>query len=186
VGPAGPAGAAGATGSQGPAGPKGDTGAAGPAGPGLDQDWAVIKAISWTHNDTVNPAQAFARLAALKCNLTKSIHPDLVTAQPQICQVWFEPAVAVTTAGAVAPAILTFEGKLQFTPQTLTWAISIDQGSVTKMIAAGGRVLVRIHCGTIFDTNKRTFSAGLDLILGATSLRLPGGVFESWFFVKAG
>jgi hypothetical protein len=56
----------------------------------------------------------------------------------------------------------------------------------TSSFMAGGRVLVRIHAGTLYDAQKKAFSATLDQILGKTSLRLPGGVFESWLFVSAG
>ncbi|HZF12170.1 MAG TPA: hypothetical protein VFE33_25570 [Thermoanaerobaculia bacterium] len=33
---------------------------------------------------------------------------------------------------------------------------------------------------------QRAFSAATDALFAATSLRLPGGVLESWFFVKGG
>jgi hypothetical protein len=102
-------------------------------------------------------------------------------------QVWFEPLSATTPAGArTAASILTFEGKLQLTPQTMNWTLGLDPPTLRGALGAGGRVLVRIHCGNLFDAQKRVFSSSLDQILGTTSLRLPGGVFESWFFVAPG
>jgi hypothetical protein len=131
--------------------------------------------------------QALTLLAALKGNLTKSLHPDLVRTPPQLMQVWFEPPSQQSVAGARAAAsILTLEGKLQLTPQTLMWTLGLDAAAVRVALGAGGRVLVRIHCGNLWDAQKRVFTSSLDQILGTTSLRIPGGVLESWFFVAPG
>jgi hypothetical protein len=86
----------------------------------------------------------------------------------------------------MASPILTFDGKIQLTPQTLSWTTSLDPAALRQTMGAGGRVLIRIHAGTLYDAQKKAFSATLDQILGTTSLRLPGGVFESWFFVSPG
>jgi hypothetical protein len=44
---------------------------------------------------------------------------------------------------------------------------------------------VRIHCGHIFDKQKKPVSAALDAVTGVTNpVPTPGGIFESWFFVS--
>ena len=73
---------------------------------------------------------------------------------------------------------------IEITPQTITWTCAHPTGVLAQVLSQGGRVLVRIHCGHLFDAKRRAFSAALDAILTLDSLRLPGGVFESWFFVK--
>jgi hypothetical protein len=112
-----------------------------------------------------------------------------VATPPQVVQVWFEPPPeppAPPSNASLPPPILTFDGKIQLTPQTLTWATALTPVALRQTIGRGGRVLIRIHAGTLYDAQKKAFSATLDQILGTTSLRLPGGVFESWFFVSAG
>jgi hypothetical protein len=161
----------------------GAQGVPGPPGPALDQDWAFIAKLSWDHNSTVPFPQALTLLASLKIRLSRSLHNDVVTLQPQLMQVWFEPPPG---GNPIAPgSVLTLSGKLQLTPQMLTWTGAVDQG-FRQALGNGGRVLIRVHCGNLYDVQKKVFSAGLDPILGTTSLRLPGGVFESWFFVAAG
>ena len=186
---AGPQGVAGPQGDPGPAGAAGLQGIPGPPGPGLDQDWALIAKLSWDHNSTVPLPQAITLLASLKCRLSRSLHADVITEQPQLMQVWFEPPPRVSTApnATKQPAVvMTFDGKLQFTAQTLTWTGSLDPTALRTTLGQGGRVLIRIHCANLYDAQKKVFSAGLDQIVGTTALRLPGGVFESWFFVTAG
>jgi hypothetical protein len=157
----------------------------------LDQDWAAITGVSWPHGATIPLPQALTLLTSLKCKLSRSLSPDLVTALPQVVQVWFEPPPQAPVTTAPNPVrmpspILTFDGKIQLTPQTLSWTTSLDPVALRQTMGGGGRVLIRIHAGTLYDAQKKAFSATLDQILGTTSLRLPGGVFESWFFVSAG
>jgi hypothetical protein len=103
--------------------------------------------------------------------------------------VWFErpsQIIAQPSPTSVPSPIVTFDGKIQITPQTLAWTTSLDAAALRQTMGRGGRVLVRIHAGTLYDAQKKAFSASLDQVLGTTSLRLPGGVLESWFFVSAG
>jgi hypothetical protein len=76
------------------------------------------------------------------------------------------------------------DGRAQVTPQTLTWASSHVANVLLEAFREGGRVLVRIHCGLLYDTKRRPFSAALDAVVTLESVRLPGGVMETWFFIK--
>ena len=160
----------------------------GPAGPGLDQDWAVIAKVNWRHDATLAASEAATLLQALKCNLSRSLHPELQSASPDVVQVWFEPLSKGTAAtGQAGPplAILTLNGDVQATPQTLSWVCAHPAGLLSESLARGGRVLIRIHCGYLYDAKRRPFSAALDAILQPLdTLHLPGGVLESWFFIK--
>jgi hypothetical protein len=189
-GPAGPAGAAGDLGAAGAPGAKGnpgDPGPAGPPGPGLDQDWSFVTRVSWKHGTTVDPATAAKLLLALRGDLSSPLLPALLDAQPQLLQVWFEPLQELGPAAPVAPpALKVVNGQLKLAGQTLAWAATLTSDVLTRALIGGGRVLIRIHCGNLIDTRKRVFSAATDALFGADSLRLPGGVLESWFFVKGG
>src|SRR5262249_49429658 len=138
AGPKGDAGLAGPKGDAGPAGPKGDAGPAGPPGTGPDLNLAFISKIAWTHGAPVPAAQAAASAQGLKCTLTRSLHSEIQDAQPQVVQVWFEPA---PTAAGPAPAgptsLLVLDGRVAFTPQTLTWKTSHAADLLTKTFAPG-------------------------------------------------
>jgi hypothetical protein len=142
--------------------------------------------VSWRQGVTVTSQQAVALLQGLKANLSRSVHGEVQESQPQVVQVWFEPAPRSVTGGPApgAPTNLTvLDGRTQFTPQTLTWTTTHAPNTLLELLRPGGRLLIRIHCGFVFDTKRRPFSAALDALLALESLRLPGGVMESWFFV---
>jgi hypothetical protein len=48
-------------------------------------------------------------------------------------------------------------------------------------------MLLRVHCGLLFDTKGRPVSAALDAVTALPN-KAPvyGGIFEMWFFVSAG
>jgi len=80
------------------------------------------------------------------------------------------------------------DGHLTLAAQSLAWVPTLNIDLLTRVLlsAAGGRILIRIHCGNLLDGNRRVFSAATDALFSAISLRLPGGVLESWFFIKGG
>jgi hypothetical protein len=121
--------------------------------------------------------------------LSDGLGAGTLSINPQLVQVWFEPdAVAGTAAGGVSsPAtIFTIHGTTRFAGNTIVWVRGDDDQNVTRIITPGGRVLIRIHCGFLFATDNRNFSAALDCVTNQASTHVPGGVFESWFFVKLG
>lgn len=189
IGPAGPPGAPGPRGETGdpgplgPAGPQGEPGPQGPPGPGLDQDWGFIAKVSWEHGATVSVGQALEILQSLRCRLSRSLHAELQELPPLVIHVWFEPLPTPEGQRALT-TLLVLDGQAQVTPQILAWASRHPAPVLSQALTPGGRILIRIHCGHLFDSKRRPFSASLDAILSLDSLRLPGGVFESWFFVK--
>ncbi len=56
--------------------------------------------------------------------------------------------------------------------------------NLQSVLGLRGRVILRVHVGTLFDEEGISFSASPDALTGQEAkIRLPGGVFESWFFV---
>jgi hypothetical protein len=193
TGPQGPPGATGATGAQGPDGPQGPQGPQGPVGPQgpqgipgeIDEDWGLIRKINWPHDQTMSVSQATLLLqGGLQVTLSRSLDPTLQEKPPNVFEIWFQ---ADPSANPTAPqnpiAIVSFFGSLRVTPQTITWTTLMD-ANVLKATMRPGRLLVRVHCGPLIDSKQRQFSSTLSVILGNTGLILPGGVFESWFFMR--
>ena len=137
---------------------------------------------------TIPAAQAAALLRSLKCTLSRSLHAEVQQAQPQVVQVWFEPSPKPVpgNAGQTGPPanVRALDGRAQVSPQILSWASSHAPNLLLEALREGGRVLIRVHCGLLYDARRRPFSAALDAIVTLESLRLPGGVMETWFFVK--
>ncbi|OGB94488.1 MAG: hypothetical protein A2Z31_08260 [candidate division NC10 bacterium RBG_16_65_8] len=143
--------------------------------------------MNWKHEATLGADQAAALLQAIKCNLSRSLHGEIQQAPPAVVQVWFEPlprATLTSSQVSLPIPIVTLIGKIDVTPQTLNWTCGHPTGVLTEALSPGGRVSIRIHCGYLYDAKRRPFSAAPDAIIALESLRLPGGVFESWFFVK--
>jgi hypothetical protein len=82
--------------------------------------------------------------------------------------------------------IMVVHGGSKISGGVLQWAVADSPEALKRIMLSGGRVLIRIHCGHMFAQDKRPFSAALDAVTGFSTLHVPGGVFESWFFVKAG
>jgi len=142
--------------------------------------------VSWQHGATVDPATAAKLLLALRGTLSGPLLPELLDAQPQLLQVWFEPLQELDQTAPGTPALKVVNGQLKLSSQTFAWAATLAAAVLTRALVAGGRVLIRIHCGNLIDTKKRAFSAATDALFDAESLHLPGGALESWFFVKPG
>jgi hypothetical protein len=148
-----------------------------------------VTKVSWKHGVTVSASQAAQLLAGLRADLSRDLLPDLLTAQPQVLQVWFEPPLPLLPIIPSVPqlaGIFTMDGALRVAAQQLTWTAALTADILTRVFAGGGRLLLRIHCGNLLDGRRRVFSAATDSLFAAETLHLPGGVLESWFFVKAG
>ncbi len=143
-----------------------------------------MRKISWGHDQTISAGQATQLLqGGLQFTLSRSLEPGLQTANPQVMQVWLEPLISPDNQSKTSPQpILTLPGKLRITPQTISW-VTISTPSELKATVQLGRVLIRLHCGALFDANKKQFSASMAPLLGTQGLILPGGVFESWFII---
>jgi hypothetical protein len=197
-GDAGAAGAKGDKGDAGAAGAKGDPGAVGAQGlpgAGLDKDWPFIKGVTWKHGTTTAAADAQNVLVAgLSIAFSQALAGTIIEQQPPVVEVWFESELKallqVTTAAISAPSpgpIFVLHGSSKFVNKTqITWTPSDHVQHLQRTLTLGGKILIRIHCGHLFTDDKRPFSSALDAVTGVPTLHVPGGVFESWFFVKAG
>jgi hypothetical protein len=175
----GDAGQQGPKGDKGDPGPKGDKGDQGPPGSGIDPQQPFIIKVSWREGVTLKVADAKTQVAKLVCGLSAPFHSRLAESLPKVVQVWFEPD------GQRPMGILTLHGILASSPDrlTLTWTLRDPDTSLDELFKPGGRILIRIHCGHLYDEKERVFSAALDTVIGIATPHVPGGVFESWFFV---
>ncbi|MET0399529.1 MAG: hypothetical protein ABW277_22250, partial [Longimicrobiaceae bacterium] len=164
------------------AGPPGPQGPAGPAGTGsaVDTTWPHVTGVSWPHDGKLTAAQAAERLRAITFQLAAPLHPDLVAATPDVVQVWVENS----SAQAILP-VLSLAGTLKLDGQTVSWTTSHAADVLTKTLTVGARVLVRLHCGVLFDAKKRPFSSTAAGLTGIAAPTFPGGVLESWFSIAA-
>ena len=144
--------------------------------------------MSWKHATTLSIADALTALKQPAITLSVPVATVLFTAAPQVVQVWFEPDPAASTAASLAApaAIFTIHGTTSFNAAGMLWTRRDDDQSATRVLAVGGRILIRIHCGHLVSADNRNFSAALDCVTQQASPHVPGGIFESWFFVKVG
>ena len=206
-GVAGPRGLPGPVGSVGPSGEKGDTGAAGPKGDrgeqglqgvrgpqglpgvGFDADVPVIRSISWPHDQIVELDRALDLLVELRLGMSSPASSETDKAQPQVVQVLFEPGVLENEPTAV---IRVLKGRTQIKSMEITWAGPSNRDDLFKMISSGitgnenGRVWVRVSCGGILDEKDRPLSSSPGVLYGREMVGVPGGIFESWFYIGRG
>ena len=186
-GAAGVKGEPGAPGAKGEKGDQGLKGAQGPPGPGLDEGWPFIKEVSWKHGALLSFPDTASALKLLRASLSHAVLPQITDTQPQVVQVWFEVDAQTATGAAPGPMpIMVVHGGSKISAGLLQWFTTDGPESLKRIMLSGGRVLIRIHCGHMFASDKRPFSAALDAVTGIPTLHAPGGVFESWFFVRAG
>src|SRR5262249_20153461 len=155
----------------------------------LDSTWPFISAVSWKHEQTLAASAAIAAVKQLNITLSQKANPPAANVTPpQIVQVWFEPDTVVSPvpASAAPSAIFTIHGTTTIQSNVVRWDRKDDDTNVSRTFANGGRVLIRVHCGHLFAADNRNFSAALDAVTQQPSPHVPGGIFESWFFVKQG
>jgi len=184
TGPTGVQGPPGVQGTQGIQGPQGIPGPQGPPGQGIDEKTGFIININWRHDQTVTSQEGLATLRQLQITFSKQFHPLVRQVRPQTVQVWLEPSGGSVLGGLTNPSqILTAHGQVAYDLQSLTWNLKDAETSVTSIMQNGVRVNIRIHCGLIGDIDGRAFSAAQRLLAQWDTLLVPGGIFESWFFV---
>ena len=197
-GPAGPQGVEGAVGPQGdtgppgppgPAGPPGPIGAQGPEGPAGTVEFNAprIVDVSWPHGRTLDPGTADRVLETLVVTLSRPLHRSLQEPVPLAIQVWLEPdSVDPEFGGALGPAgpwaLYAFRGKIGTQSNQLFWQMDQAQRGVLEINP--GRIMIRVHCGLLFDDQRDVFSGTTELLVQRPVPAIPGGVFESWFFVR--
>jgi hypothetical protein len=191
AGPPGPRGARGAKGDPGPAGSegppgsqgeRGDPGPPGPPGAGLDPDWPFIREVSWTHGGRLSPDEAANTMRELRLLLSHRLLPEMLNRLNGTVEASLETRV---TQGSTVRILTTqLNGKTAADDQALIWSSSDPDDVLLGAMRTGPRVVLRVLCGHLIDEQKRPFSAALDALTGIESPRVPGGLFESWFFVR--
>ncbi len=150
-------------------------------------DFPFVTKVNWPHGQTLQVTQATALLANLRFELSIDLAADVIERQPAVVQVWFESNnTAAGTTGSVPATLAILHGSAKLDPQTIAWRLSDVASSVTKLLAPGGRLLLRLHTGVLLDKDRRAFSAALDALVGDKQPHLPGGVFEGWVMVQPG
>jgi hypothetical protein len=118
-------------------------------------------------------------------DLTDALHRQVLEFQPQVVQVWFEPAAPATTNAQPQP-IVTINGRASFDNQVIIWRTTDTPALIGRSMINGGRLLIRLHCGHLFDANERVYSSAHDCITRIATPHVPGGTFEGWVFVQRG
>jgi len=181
----------GTNGAKGDPGVKGDKGDRGDQGIGLDRDWPSIKSVSWKQANVQTNQETLGTLSGLRIILTEALLPAVIEQQPQVVEVWFESDLRLVLPNATAPFLVPAPGPMTVIHGTskldsnfISWSVTDNPFHLNRTLNPGGKILIRVHCGHLFAADKRPFSAALDVITGIPTLHAPGGVFESWFFVR--
>jgi hypothetical protein len=182
-GDTGDKGAKGDRGNPGVKGDPGEKGDKGDPGAGIDFDLTFISAVPWTQGARVTFPDALALLsAALEIKFSRDLLQDMQQTQPQAMEIWFHSGL-ISNAPPLPMNVL--HGTVRFTQNTMVWTPRDSPASIRSMLGPGGRVQIRIHCGHILDLQKKPVSAALNVVMPVTDpVPVPGGVFESWFFVS--
>lgn len=146
-----------------------------------------MRAVSWPHNQTIDAVQATAELKKLSLRLSRSLDQSVQDAQPQVVEVWFgsNPVQSATGGPSDRPGpMLMLQGSAKLSAQTINWATVHKDDTLKSVFASGGRVSIRVHCDVLIDQKQKQFSASLAPMLNVQGMPLPGGVFDSWFFLK--
>jgi hypothetical protein len=164
-------------------GPAGQPGPAGP--PGIRVDAPFVRRVNWRHDQ---PHRG-AILRELQIELSDSLDSEVLDARSQLVQVWFEPDISRGQRQLVNP-LWVLNGELAYPDERTmvwTWALSGDEELVKLLESTPGRVLIRVHCNLMTDRDRRVFSSTPDALLRRDiEPHLPGGVLESWIFLRAG
>jgi hypothetical protein len=192
TGPAGPQGDPGPQGQQGPEGPpgpegqrgtRGATGPAGPPGEGLDPEWPIVEKVSWTHGATMPIAEVLDLLGNLEFTLSAPLSDiSRQTNGFEPVQVWLER----NDPDQQIPPIRFLPGKISMDEIVIRWNAAVQAGFLREFLGRGGRLLIRLHCGAITDRDSRPYSNTLERLIESKGPRVPGGVLESWVFVRGG
>lgn len=142
--------------------------------------------MSWAHGAVVSLDEAASLLKELHLKLSHALHAEVQSQQPAVVQVWFDPGPGPNGQGGPLP-LQVLNGTHKLAPQEIVWAHSVASTAIlARILLGGGRILVRVHCGFLFAADKRPFSATVRALTAFQSPGAPGGVFESWFFARAG
>jgi hypothetical protein len=141
----------------------------------------VIRGITWKHDAVVSVSEAIALLDDLRVTLNRSMDAATQQSQPHVVNVWFESH----DPDQPPPPMIAIIGVMKYSAQTAGWVTGHNADELTRTLSRRlGRVLIRFNCNYLFDLKGRAISSSTDVIRRTGSPPLPGGVFESWFWVK--
>jgi hypothetical protein len=83
-------------------------------------------------------------------------------------------------------SIVVIHGVAKLDTDVIVWSRADNDDLLARVLSSGGRLIIRIHCGHLLDHERRPFSSSLDGVLGSQSPHAPGGVHETWMFVRGG
>jgi hypothetical protein len=91
---------------------------------------------------------------------------------------------AATGQGALPP-LVALRGKPGLSGPTFTWSLEEDPQAVTRVLAAGGLVVLDLDCDYLVDANGQPVSGSAGALAGS-EVGGPGGIFRAWLQVQAG
>ncbi len=182
AGPPGPAGERGSDGAPGQPGPPGPQGPQGVPGQTVALDAPFIARCNWPQDQRLTVSQAIVLLERIRLDLSAPLLPDVQDRQPQVVQLWFEPAplLASGAPGNQPAPLMVVHGEAKLSPQRIDWSTSDDRERLQALLGSSGRLLLRVHCGFLADVEKRPFSASLVALTGFDQPQVAAGVFEAW------
>lgn len=129
---------------------------------------------------------ALSLLTRVRIDFSGPLDPASVADQTQVVQVWFLSNSASQTG--LGTPIQIVHGTTQLAAQALQWTATETAAQIRTILGAnGGQVLLRVHCGYLFDSRQRPLSAVLNAVaLMPNKAPVYGGVFEGFFFVAPG
>lgn len=113
--------------------------------------------------------------------LTRSLDVSVQRAQPHVTNIWYE-----THDPAIAPQpLFPLIGGMKYTAQTVMWVSQHNPNDLVRIFSRHmGRILIRFNCNFLLDQKGRAISSCTDVIVPTGSPPMPGGIFESWFWIK--
>jgi hypothetical protein len=133
--------------------------------------------VNWPHGGNAPATQ----LSELRISLEAELHRSFGDAMPALFQVWLEQAPSPDAPNAPS-AILVLHGQAVMASSTeIAW---ICENDLEKLpVPVGTRVHIRVHVAHIWDKDGNVYSAAPDVLTSHVMPHLPGGIFESWFFL---
>jgi len=129
----------------------------------------------------VSVSEAITLLDDIHVTLNRSMDAATQQSQPHVVNVWFESH----DPGQLPQPMIAIIGVMKYSPQTAAWVTRHTVDELTRILSRRlGRILIRFNCNYLFDLKGRAISASTDVIHRTGSPPLPGGVFESWFWVR--
>jgi hypothetical protein len=146
----------------------------------------MITKVSWKHGATITFPVAL-QLRSFRIDINGPLGDATLGEQQQVVQVWFVANNANINNAPVVPSVQHIHVTSKIEATGITVGVTEPAANVRQMIGSGGMMLIRVHCGFLFDKKDRPVSAALNAITSIPN-KAPvyGGIFESWFFVAAG